>query len=101
MITTSLLFLPGDKVFYVGEKFKGRLDGKTGWIHAAVVGNPNAFVVEFPDTKDGKDQKDSDDYVMPARVLTRARPVVEKEKEKKHDGPEVHPRRRRRDPEEE
>lgn len=95
-------FLPGDKVYYNGERFKDRLNGKMGWIHAPVVNNPEAFVVEFPDTRNPKDPNDTDDYIMPVRVLTVKRPpAAEKEKEKKQEGPEVQPRRRRRDAEEE
>jgi hypothetical protein len=83
-------FMPGDPVSYVGEKYKERLHGKKGWIHWYVNGNPNAFVVEFPDTRNPKDPDDVDDYIMPARVLAPWRPS---EKDK---GPEIQPRRRHR-----
>lgn len=98
MITSPPLYLPGNKVYYTGEKFKDRLHGKTGWIHAPVVNNPEAFVVEFPDTRNNKDPKDTDDYIMHVNVLTPWRPS---EKEKKQEGPEIQPRRRRKDAEEE
>lgn len=92
------IFMPGDTVSYVGEKYKDKLNGKKGWIHAPVQGNPMAFVVEFPDTRDPKDPEDTDDYVMPARVLTRWRAPKE---DKHHAGPEIQPRRRSRRTEEE
>jgi hypothetical protein len=96
----SPLYLPGDKVYYTGEKYKERLNGKPGWIHAPVVDNPNGFVVEFPDTRNAKDQTDSDDYIMSASVLSRWRPE-KAPAEKKQDGPEVQPRRGRKHQEEE
>lgn len=97
MITSPPLYLPGDKVYYTGDKFKDRLNGKPGWIHWHT-SDPNVFVVEFPDTRNVKDPHDSDDYVMPVKVLTRQRPhVPEKDTKEKKDGPEIQPRRRRRD----
>lgn len=104
MMTSPPIFLQGDKVYYTGEKFKDRLNGKPGWIHAQVNGNPYGFVVEFPDTRNAKDPKDTDDYVMPYTVLSKWRPEhvkeKEKEKDKKQEGPEVQPRRRKRGQEE-
>ena len=83
-------FMPGDKVFYSGEKFKNELtrEGKplAGWIHATVDNEDDVYVVEFPDAKDG-------DYIIPARLLSRARTVsVEK-----NAGPEIQPRRPKRE----
>jgi hypothetical protein len=97
MITVPM-FMQGEPVFYVGEKFREKLHGKKGWIHAPVVGSTSTFIVEFPDTRNGKDMNDSDDYVMPARVLSKWRPSPAEVK--KQEGPEVAPRRRRNDPEE-
>lgn len=81
-------FMPGDKVFYNGEKFKGELtrEGKplAGWIHALVQNEDDVYVVEFPDAKDG-------DYIIPARLLSRARPA----KTEKNEGPEIQPRRKK------
>ncbi len=94
------IYMPGDPVFYVGEKYKERLNGKKGWIHAPVIGNPNAFIVEFPDTRDAKDPDDTDDYIMPVRVLSKWRPPRE-DKHEKHSGPEIQPRRRAKRSEEE
>lgn len=91
-MVSAPIFMPGDAVSYVGEKHKDRLHGKKGWIHWFVNGNPNTFVVEFPDTRNPKDQNDTDDYVMPASSLAPWRPS---EKDKKHEGPEIQPRRRR------
>jgi hypothetical protein len=93
------LYLPGDPVFYVGEKYKDRLNGKKGWIHAPVVGNSNAWVVEFPDTRNSKDQKDTDDYIMSGDVLSKWRPSPAELK--KMEGPEIQPRRHRGNPEDE
>ena len=91
------LFLPGEKIYYTGSRFADRLRGKPGWIHWGVSGNPNAFVCEFPGTRNGKDTTDSDDYIMSADVITRQRPHgAEREPET-----EVQPRRRKKDPEEE
>jgi len=96
------LFMIGDKIFYVGSKYKDRLAGKPGWLHAPVINQPGVWVVEFPDTKNSKDPNDTDDYIMSVQVLSKARPEREvKEKDKKPEGPEIQPRRRRRDPEEE
>jgi hypothetical protein len=79
----------GDPVFYTGDKFKQELftkDGKPlrGWIHSRVRGNPNMFVVEFPEAKEP-------DYLMSIRVLSKWRPP----KSEKHEGPEIQPRRRK------
>jgi hypothetical protein len=104
MPTAAPLYLPGDKVYYTGEKFKDRLHGKPGWICWQVNGNPNAFIVEFPDTRNVKDQADTDDYIMSVNVLTTRKPhVAEKDHKdnKKQEGPEIQPRRRRGKPEEE
>jgi hypothetical protein len=98
--TSSPLFLPGDKIYYTGEKYKDRLNGKPGWIHAPVNGSDTKFVVEFPDTRNSKDQEDTDDYVMHASLLSKWRPEKDP-KEKKQEGPEIQPRRKRRDQEEE
>lgn len=86
------LFGIGDRVYYTGEKFKMELtskDGKpfTGWIHAATINNPDVFVVEYPDTKEG------DSYVMHRRVLSRAKPP----KTEAEKGPEVQPRRKKKE----
>lgn len=83
-------FHPGDSVYYTGEKFKTELtnkDGKPfkGWVHAPVLNQPEVFVVEFPDAKEG-------DYIMHESRLSKARPPRGKE----HDGPEIQPRRRRK-----
>lgn len=80
------IFMPGDAVYYTGEKHKQSLSGKEGkphrgWIHASVQNEPGAFVVWFPDTKE------SDSYVLSADNLTKARPIVKVEKS--HDGPVV------------
>lgn len=89
------LYLPGDAVFYTGEKYKDRLNGKKGWIHAPVIGSDTTFVVEFPDTRNAKDQKDTDDYLMSSSVLSRWRPSPAEVK--KEEGPEIQPRRKKRD----
>src|SRR5271154_5139559 len=94
------LFMIGDVVYYTGSKFRERLNGKKGWLHARVVGSTSTWIVEFPDTKNGKDREDSDDYIMSTKVLTKQHHVAPAA-EKKHEGPEVQPRRRKRDPEEE
>jgi hypothetical protein len=93
MSDNTTVFMPGDAVFYVGERHKQELtrEGKPikGWIHAAVLNEPGNYVVEFPDAKEP-------DYIMSVRVLSRARPS----KTEKHDGPEVQPRRRKKSEEE-
>lgn len=103
MITFPPLYLPGDKVYYTGDKYKEKLHGKPGWVHAQVKDNPYAFIVEFPETRNNKDPQDTDDYIMPYTVIDRHRPHgAEKEaKEKKHEGPEIQPRRRAKRQEEE
>jgi len=47
------IYMPGDAVFYTGEKHKQALSSKEGkphkgWIHASVQGAPGKFVVWFP-----------------------------------------------------
>ena len=92
------LYMPGDKVFYAGEKFKMELTSKegkpyVGLIHATVVNQPGHYVVEFPDTKEG------DSYVMSEGVISKYRPA---RVEQRNDGPEVQTRsRRKRNTEEE
>jgi hypothetical protein len=93
----NVIYMMGDSVSYTGEKFKGRLNGKKGWIHAPVNGSPGMWVVEFPDTRDPKDRSDSDDYIMGEKVLAKWKTSPA---EKKQEGPEIAPRRRRKDPEE-
>lgn len=94
----SETFMIGDKVFYSGDKYKDRLAGKAGWIHAPVSNQPGTWVVEFPDTRNGKDQKDSDDYVMSSQVLTRWKPSPAELK--KSEGPDIQPRRSRKNEDE-
>lgn len=89
MFESKPIFQPGDPVMYTGTRFRQDLytkEGKPlkGWIHARVRGNPNAFVVEFPEAKDS-------DYVMPVSKLAPWR----QPKAEKHNGPEISPRRRR------
>ena len=84
----------GDAVYYTGNKFKQELftkEGKPmkGWIHCRVAGMPRTFVVEFPEAKDG-------DYVLSLDVLTVRVPAKEKQA-----GPEIQPRRKRGNPDEE
>lgn len=85
------IYMEGDKVFYVGSKFKMDLTSKegkpyVGLIHARVENEPGVFVVEFPDTKEG------DSYVMSERVLSKYKPA----RVERHDGPEVQTRARRK-----
>ena len=90
------IYMEGDAVFYVGpnERIKTSLTSKEGkpfrgFIHAPVVNEPGAFVVEFPDTKG------FESYILAGKNLTKARPP----KTEGHDGPEVQPRRQKKDPE--
>lgn len=78
------IFMPGDAVYYTGEKFKEELTSKEGkpfrgWIHAPVQNEEGAFVVWFPDTKE------QDSYVLSEKNLSKARPP----KAKQHSGPVV------------
>lgn len=89
----SPIFMQGDKVFYTGQKHKMDLSSKEGkpyigWIHAAVGGSPDTFVVWFPDTKH------EDSYIMGAKVLSKYRPA---KTEKQQEGPEIQPRRRKKE----
>lgn len=92
------LYMPGDKVFYTGTKFKGELTSKegkpyVGLIHATVENQPGYYVVEYPDTKEG------DSFVMSEAVISKYRPA---KTEHRNDGPEVQQRpKRRRNPDEE
>jgi hypothetical protein len=92
MSNNDPIFMPGDKVFYNGEKFKQELtrEGKslTGWIHAPVQNEEGAYVVWLPETKE------QDSYILSARSLTHYRPA---KTEKHAGGPEVQiqPRRRK------
>ena len=87
------IYMPGDAVFYTGEKLKQELSSKEGkpykgWIHASVQGEEGKFVVWFPDTKE------QDSYILHASNLTKARPP---KVEKGREGPVVEhmPRRRK------
>lgn len=91
-------FMIGDAVFYIGSKFKDRLAGKKGWIHAPVHNQNDTWVCEFPDTRASKDQKDTDDYVMSASVLSLWRPSPAELK--KAEGPDIQPRRSRKNEDE-
>jgi hypothetical protein len=93
------IFRIGDKISYTGSRYKDKLGGKAGWIHAPVINQPGTWVVEFPDTRNNKDQNDTDDYVMPEKHLTKWHPSAAELK--KIEGPEIQPRRRKKDPEEE
>ena len=84
------IFMPGEAVYYIGEKFKQELTTKEGkphkgWIHAPVQNQPDVFVVEFPDLKEP-------DFLLHKSLLSKARPP----KGKEHDGPEILPPRRKR-----
>lgn len=88
------IFMPGDRVFYVGsnERIKAELTTKEGkpyigWIHAPVQNVEDKYVVEFPDTKEG------DSYLMWGSNLSHHRPA----KTDKVEGPEIQPRRRKKD----
>lgn len=89
------IYMPGDAVYYAGERFKQELSNKEGkpfkgWIHAPVLNQENTWVVWFPDTKE------SDSYVIHASRLSKARPP--KAVERVNDGPVVEhmPSRRKR-----
>lgn len=76
------IFMPGDAVYYTGEKHKQALTNKEGkpykgWIHASVQGEAGKFVVWFPDTKE------QDSYILSALDLSKARPP---KTEKEHKG---------------
>lgn len=80
------IYMPGDAVYYTGEKHKQALSNKEGkpfrgWIYWFVNGAPGKFVVWFPDTKD------QDSYILHASDLTRARPI--QRVDKVHSGPVV------------
>lgn len=73
------IFMPGDAVYYTGEKFKQELSNKEGkpfkgWIHAPVLNQSGAWVVWFPDTKE------QDSYILSAANLSKARPPKAVEK---------------------
>ena len=83
-----LSYQQGDKVTYTGQKNRESLtrEGKPliGWIHSIVIGNPESYVVFFPETKR------QDSYVMHHSVLAKARTP-------KTEGPDVAPRRRKQE----
>lgn len=93
------IFMPGDAVYYTGEKLKQELTTKEGkplrgWIHWFVNGEHGEhtkFVVWFPDTKE------QDSFILNAANLSKARPP--KAVEKVQDGPIVEhmPSRRKRE----
>jgi hypothetical protein len=80
------MFFQGDKVSYVGEKFRSDLAGKMGEICAPVVNQPDVFVVDFG----------SDDYIISAKSLTRFQGHLKVEDDKKSKEPRVEQRRRTR-----
>jgi|HubBroStandDraft_5_1064220.scaffolds.fasta_scaffold296362_2 hypothetical protein len=101
------MFQEGDKVFYVGSKFKSELsrEGRpiAGVIHAAVRNQPGTWVIEFADTKK------HDSYIVHESLLSRAQPErtekvasdkspdknEKKYKPEKPEGPLVEVRRKR------
>jgi len=82
-------FMVGDYVNYIGLTYQTDLtkEGKklVGCVHATVANEEDRYVVEFLETKN------EDSYVIHARNLTIHHPS------KKDGGPEVAPRRRKRD----
>jgi hypothetical protein len=87
------MFLQGDKVNYIGQKFSSDLGGKMGEVCAPVTNQQGVYVVSFGDG----------DYVLNAGVLApfqghlRAGTDENKQsdkKEKKSKGPQVEHRRR-------
>lgn len=90
------IYMPGDQVFYTGEKFKAELTNKEGkplkgWIHSRVTNRPETMVVEFPEAKEA-------DYLIHVSRLSKVKPP--RDKQERTDGPEVRPIRRRQAPEE-
>jgi hypothetical protein len=63
-------FMPDDHISYIGDHHRAELGGKTGTIHAPVIGQPNTYIVYFHDTKD------QDSYVLHGSLL---KPYVAKE----------------------
>src|SRR5260370_24234558 len=86
-------FMIGDLVAYTGDRFKSELGGAMGEVCAPVQNDSNTYVINF-----GKE-----DYVMPARVLTRFqgharpasedKPATDKKDKKSKGGPQVSRRR--------
>ena len=96
----SEIYMQGDKIYYCGSRFRDRLGSKPGWLHAPVLNQPGTWIVEFPGSRKEKDHSDSDDYVLSEQVFSHWRKEMDKETEKKQEGPEVQPRRRRTSEEE-
>ena len=71
------VYQQGDQVGYHGTKFKGALGGKEGFIVSKIEGEPNGYVVTFPEMKNG-DQ----DYILPVNALGVYRPS---KNEPRHD----------------
>lgn len=83
------LFQQGDKVSYNGQKHKGALGGKLGFIHAAVLNQEGVFSVDFPELK-----TDDRYYVLSERHLMPFRPS-KKEDHERVQTVEVQRRRKR------
>lgn len=66
---SNRVFQQNDRVGYHGEKFKGTLNGKEGFIVARIEGERDGYVVKFHELK-----PDDQDYVLPASVLGDYRP---------------------------
>jgi hypothetical protein len=89
------MYLQGDLVNYVGERFRGDLGGKPGEVCAPVGNQEDTYVVAFG----------SDDYVVSGKLLTpfqgHIRSAEDKQTEKKEKrGPKVEARRGRNNQEE-
>lgn len=79
-MATHQIWQQGDKVSYVGEKFKGALHTKEGYVVARVEGEANGYVVEFPEMKSGES-----DYILPGHVLGTYRASKNEVRQEKHD----------------
>lgn len=79
-MATHQIWQQGDKVSYVGEKFKGPLHSKEGYVVARVEGEDNGYVVEFPEMKSGET-----DYILSGDSLGTYRPSKNEARQDKHD----------------
>lgn len=67
------MFNAGDRVRYVGEMFKKKLDKKVGVVHNRV--NDKNLVVDFPTSRKGKDgalEEGTESFVMGEVLLIAA-----------------------------
>jgi len=59
------MFRPGDRVKYVGQRFRKQLEEEIGTVHSQIQGKPHVLVVDY------QYQEGIDSYLLPETCLLR------------------------------